>query len=38
MIPLNETQGNVSHRPAKLYKFDEKRYELLKDDGFVFDI
>ncbi len=38
LIPLNETQGNVSHRPAKLYKFDEKRYELLKDDGFVFDI
>lgn len=38
LVPLNEVQANVPHRPAKLFKFDEERYEALKKDGFVFDI
>jgi 8-oxo-dGTP diphosphatase len=38
LIPLNELQTNVSHRPAKLFKFDESRYESLKKAGFIFDI
>jgi 8-oxo-dGTP diphosphatase len=38
LVPLNEKQQNVSHRPAKLFKFDETRYEALKKEGFVFDI
>ncbi|MEY2923972.1 MAG: hypothetical protein RLZZ337_512 [Bacteroidota bacterium] len=38
LIPLDEIQKNVSHRPAKLFKFDENRYEALKKEGFVFDI
>lgn len=38
LIPLNEIQKNVSHRPAKLFKFDENRYESLKKEGFIFDI
>ncbi|MGB1039292.1 MAG: NrtR DNA-binding winged helix domain-containing protein [Flavobacteriales bacterium] len=38
---LRETgnlQENVSHRPAKLYEFDEKRYEILKKGGFNFEV
>lgn len=31
-------QQNVSHRPAKLYRFDEQRYLELKAEGFVFEI
>lgn len=31
-------QQNVSHRPAKLYEFDEKKYNLLKEKGFNFEI
>ena len=38
---LRETdtlQSNVSHRPAKLYTFDIDRYELLKKQGFSFEV
>ncbi len=35
---IGETQQNVSHRPGKLYSFDEKRYESLRKDGFIFDL
>jgi 8-oxo-dGTP diphosphatase len=38
---LNDTeslQQNVSHRPAKLYKFDKKKYNHLKNNGFNFEI
>ena len=38
LIQLDEIQTNVSHRPAKLFKFDENRYEALKKEGFIFDI
>jgi len=38
LIQLDEFQENVSHRPAKLYMFDETRYKQLREDGFVFDI
>ncbi len=38
LVNLNEVQSNVSHRPAKLYKFDEERYQDLKKEGFIFDI
>jgi 8-oxo-dGTP diphosphatase len=36
--PLNEVKDNVSHRPAKLFKFDEKRYRQLEKDGFSFEL
>ena len=38
---LNDTgnlQQNVSHRPAKLYEFDEKKYNDLKNNGFNFEL
>ena len=38
LIQLNETQENVAHRPAKLFRFDEKRYLTLKKNGFNFEL
>lgn len=38
LIHLDEVQSNVSHRPAKLFKFDEERYNKLKEEGFSFGI
>ncbi len=38
LVPLEEMQSNVSHRPARLYKFDLARYEGLKKQGFVFEL
>jgi len=38
---LKETgklQENVSHRPAKLFQFDKKQYEILEKKGFNFDV
>jgi 8-oxo-dGTP diphosphatase len=36
--PLNEVKENVAHRPAKLFKFDEKRYRMLEKEGFSFEL
>lgn len=36
--PLNEVKENVSHRPAKLFRFDEKRYRILEQNGFSFEL
>ena len=38
LVPLSEVQMNVSHRPAKLFKFDEYRYKQLKNEGFNFEL
>ncbi|MFY0644332.1 MAG: NUDIX hydrolase [Bacteroidia bacterium] len=38
LTPLNEFQENVSHRPAKLYAFDEHQYNLLRKEGFAFEL
>ena len=39
LIDLNELQEGVAHRPAKLFKFDRKKYKLLCDEeGFHFDV
>ncbi|EKU97100.1 ADP-ribose pyrophosphatase [Leptolyngbya sp. PCC 7375] len=37
-IELEEFQEGVSHRPAKLYQFDEQKYKQLKKKGFNFEI
>jgi hypothetical protein len=34
LVPLNEKQKDVSHRAAKLYRFDFKAYEELSQKGF----
>lgn len=38
LIPLNEYQKNVSHRAARLYRFDSRAYKMLKSNGFSFQI
>lgn len=38
LIECPETQAGVAHRPAKLYRFDRKRYERLVAEGYNFDI
>lgn len=38
LLDIDEMQTGVSHRPAKLYRFDEERYQLLKQAGFNFEI
>ena len=35
---LHELQKGVSHRPAKLYSFDEVKYEEVKREGFIFEL
>lgn len=37
LVDLNEKQQDVSHRAAKLYKFDHKIYEQLTRRGFNFE-
>ena len=34
LIPLNEKQSNVSHKPAQLYMFSQEVYEITKGDFF----
>lgn len=38
LIPLDEYQKDVSHRAARLYKFDSTSYNQLKKKGFGFQI
>ncbi|MEJ1241791.1 NUDIX domain-containing protein [Chryseolinea sp. T2] len=33
-----EKQTDVSHRAASLYRFDKRKYERLKDKGFIFEL
>lgn len=38
LIDLDETQEGVAHRPARLYRFDPKRYEQFLAEGFNFEL
>ncbi|WP_116106575.1 NUDIX hydrolase [Lewinella sp. IMCC34191] len=38
ILPLDRTQEGVSHRPARLYRFDENRYRQLTREGFNFEV
>jgi len=38
LIDTNEMQKGVAHRPARLYKFDQSKYDYLKENGFSFGI
>ncbi|MCC0179044.1 NUDIX hydrolase [Waterburya agarophytonicola K14] len=38
LVDLEEMQAGVSHRPAKLYQFDKKRYQELEQKEFNFEI
>lgn len=38
LVPCDEKQQDVSHRAAKLYRFDKKIYKQLKERGFTFEL
>lgn len=38
LIDLDETQEGVAHRPARLYRFDRKKYEQFQAEGFSFEL
>ena len=38
LVDLEETQEGVAHRPAKLYEFNQQRYEKLVNEGFSFEL
>jgi len=38
LIDLDETQEGVAHRPARLYRFDRKKYEEFQAEGFTFEL
>ena len=38
LIDLDEVQEGVAHRPAKLYQFDQEKYEQFVAEGFIFDL
>lgn len=38
LVSCNETQKDVSHRAAQLYRFDKKVYDRLIERGFSFEI
>lgn len=38
LVPLNDYQKGVAHRAARLYKFDSKAYEELKNKGYNFQL
>jgi len=38
LVPLEETQMVGRHRPAQLFRFDQKRYEQLRKKGFNFEV
>lgn len=38
LIDTNELQKGVAHRPARLFTFDQNKYDYLKENGFSFGI
>ncbi len=38
LIDLEETQEGVAHRPARLYQFDQEKYETFTAEGFSFEL
>jgi len=38
LVDLNQLQEGVAHRPAKLYKFDQQKYEQFLAEGYIFDL
>jgi 8-oxo-dGTP diphosphatase len=38
LAELDEVEIDVAHRAARLYKFDEKKYLQLKEEGFNFEL
>lgn len=38
LVDLKEVQEGVAHRPARLYKFDQQKYQKFLAEGYIFDL
>jgi len=38
LIQLDATEREVAHRAARFYRFDEQKYQQLKNEGFNFEL
>ena len=38
LVDLGEVQEGVAHRPARLYKFDQTKYNTFLAEGYIFDL
>ena len=38
LVELDETEQDVAHRAARLYRFDERKYQQLRNKGFNFEL
>jgi 8-oxo-dGTP diphosphatase len=38
LVELDEMERDVAHRAARLYRFDERKYQQLKRKGFNFEL
>lgn len=38
LVDLDEMQEGVAHRPARLYKFDQQKYQKFLAEGYIFDL
>jgi 8-oxo-dGTP diphosphatase len=38
LVPLDETTTAASRRPARLFRFDRRKYQTLTRKGFIFDL
>ena len=38
LVDLKETQEGVAHRPARLYQFDQDKYDQFVSEGFIFEL
>ena len=38
LVDLRETQEGVAHRPARLYQFDQDKYDQFVSEGFIFEL
>lgn len=38
LVDLNEVQEGVAHRPARLYQFDQNKYQNFLGEGYIFDL
>lgn len=38
LVELDEVEKDVAHRAARLYRFDEKKYQRMVKSGFIFEL
>ena len=38
LMEMDEMQKGIAHRAARLYQFDEEKYQQLRQKGFNFEI